>query len=74
LAMTVLLAAALGPVREHHSMARFPEWGAYAPGIAPVLAISLGYILLGCIGHGVMRLAAGPAAEYRLAGRPQEPR
>jgi hypothetical protein len=74
LAVTLLLAAALGPVREYRYMARFPEWGAYAPGIAPVLTISLGYILLGVIGHGVMRLAAGPAAKDRLARRPQEPR
>lgn len=72
LAVTLLLAAALGPLREYRYMAQFPEWGAYAPGIAPVLAISLGYILFGVIGHGVLRLAAGPAAEDRLARRLKE--
>jgi len=74
LAVTLVLAAALGPVREYRYMARFPEWGAYAPGIAPVLAISRGYVVLGVIGHGVMRLAAGPAAEDRLAQRLRGPR
>ena len=51
-------------------MRTFPEWGAYAPGIAPVLAISGTYVLLGIVGHGLMRLVAGPAAADRLARRP----
>jgi hypothetical protein len=53
-------------------MRQFPEWGHYAPGIAPVLAISAAYILLIVVGHGVMRLVAGPAREDRLARRPWE--
>jgi len=36
-----------------------------------VLAISLGYILLGVIGYGVMRPEARPAVEDRLARRLQ---
>jgi hypothetical protein len=48
----------------------FREWGTYAPGIAPVLAISGTYVLLGIVGHGLMRLVAGPAAADRLARRP----
>ena len=51
-------------------LARFPEWGAYAPGSAPVLAISATDVLLFVLGHGVMRLVAGPAREDRLARRP----
>src|SRR5712692_6426563 len=51
-------------------MATFPEWGAYAPGLAPVFAISAAYVILGILGHGLMRLVAGPAAADRLARRP----
>jgi hypothetical protein len=69
LAVVVVVAAVLGPVRDYRYMERFPEWGAYAPGIAPVLAISATYVLLGVMGHGVMRLLAGPARADRLARR-----
>jgi hypothetical protein len=70
LAVVLAVAAALGPVRDYRYMERFPEWGAYAPGVAPVLAISATYVLLGVVGHGVMRLVAGPARADRLARRP----
>jgi hypothetical protein len=40
LAVVVIVAAVIGPVRDYWYMARFPEWGAYGPGIAPVLAVS----------------------------------
>ena len=73
MAMALVLAATLGPVRDYRYMARFPEWGAYAPGIAPVLAVSLEYVLIGVVGHGVMRFVAGPAAADRLARRPWGP-
>jgi hypothetical protein len=53
-------------------MKRFPEWGAYGPGVAPVLAISATYILFLLAGHGVMRLVAGPARGSPLARRPWE--
>ncbi len=55
------VAAVLGPVRDSLYMAWFPEWGAYAPGAAPLLAVSLTYLLIGVAGHGVMRLVAGPS-------------
>jgi uncharacterized membrane protein len=71
LAVVVVVFAVLGPVRDYRYMERFPEWGAYAPGVAPVLAISATYILLVVLGHGVMRLVAGPAREDRLARRPR---
>ena len=64
------VAAVIGPPRDYWYMRTFPEWGAYAPGIAPVLAISGTYVLLGIVGHGLMRLVAGPAAADRLARRP----
>ena len=70
LAVVAVIVAVIGPPRDYWYMQRFPEWGAYAPGVAPVLAISAAYVLLGILGHGVMRLVAGPAMEDRLARRP----
>ncbi len=70
LVVGVFIVAAIGPVRDYWYMRRFPEWGAYAPGIAPMLAISGAYVLFGIVGHGLMRLIAGPAAADRLARRP----
>jgi hypothetical protein len=67
LAVALLLAAVLGPVRDYSYMAKFPEWGSYGPGYSPALAISAMYVLLGVVGHGLMRLTAGPAAADRLA-------
>ena len=72
LAVVAVVAAVIGPPRDYWYMARFPEWGAYAPGVAPVLAISATYVLLGILGYGVMRLVAGPARADRLARRPWE--
>ncbi len=72
LAVAAIVAAVIGPPRDYGYMARFPEWGAYAPGVAPVLAVSATYVLLGILGHGVMRLVAGPARADRLARRPWE--
>lgn len=73
LAVVVFAAAVLGPVRDYAYMARFPEWGSYAPGFAPMFAISAAYVILGILGHGTMRLIAGPASADSLAHRPWEP-
>jgi hypothetical protein len=72
LVVLLVAGAVLGPFRDSWYMARFPEWGSYAPGIAPMLAISAAYVLLGILGHGTMRLVARPAAADRLAPRPWE--
>jgi hypothetical protein len=72
LAALLVISAVLGPFRDSWFMARFPEWGSYAPGIAPMLAISAAYVLLGSLGHGTMRLVAGPATAARLARWPWE--
>jgi hypothetical protein len=56
LAVCVVAAAIIGPPRDYWYMARFPEWGAYAPGFAPVLAVSVTYVVLGTLGHWMMRL------------------
>ena len=72
LAVVVVIAAVIGPPRDYWYMERFPEWGAYGPGGAPVLAISATYVLFLLVGHGVMRLVAGPARGSPLARRPWE--
>jgi hypothetical protein len=56
LVVVAFVAAVLGPVRDYRYMATFPEWGAYAPGLAPAFAISVAYVILGILGHGTMRL------------------
>ena len=70
LATALCAVAVIGPPRDYWYMRRFPEWGSYGPGIAPILAISAAYVILVLVGHGVMRLVAGPAREDRLAHRP----
>jgi hypothetical protein len=72
LAVVVIAAAVIGPPRDYLYMQRFPEWGSYAPGVAPILAISATYVILVVVGHGVMRLVAGPARGSPLARRPWE--
>jgi hypothetical protein len=72
LAVILAIMAVIGPPRDYWYLRQFPEWGSNAPGIAPVLAISATYVVLGLVGHGVMRLIAGPSGGDRLARRPWE--
>ena len=67
LAIALLLAAVLGPFRDSAYMWMFPEWGYYAPGIAPMLAISVAYVVIGVVGHGLMRMIAGPSSADPLS-------
>jgi hypothetical protein len=70
LAAVAVVAALIGPPRDYWYMETFPEWGAYRPGVAPILAIAATYALFVLLGHAVMRLLAGPARADRLARRP----
>jgi len=72
LAVVAVATAVIGPIRDKSFAARFPEWGSFAPGIVPVLAISASYVLFGIVGHGVMRMVAGLARGSPLARRPWE--
>ena len=72
LAIVLVIAAVIGPPRDYWYMKRFPEWGAYGPGVAPLLAISVTYVLLLAVGYWVMRLVAGPDRGSLLARRPWE--
>jgi hypothetical protein len=69
LAAAVVAAAIIGPPRDYWYMARFPEWGSYAPGPAPVVAIAATYALIVALGHAVMWLVAGPSTADQLADR-----
>ena len=51
-------------------MQHFPEWGYYAPCVAPLLAVSATYVGVCVSGHVVMRLIAGPDRQDQLARRP----
>lgn len=72
LAVVLAVLAVVGPIRDYWYMSRFPEWGSYGRGVPTVLAVSVSYVLLVALGHGVMRLVSGPAREDRLARRPWE--
>lgn len=67
LAVVVAVATIIGPPRDRWYMRRFPEWGTYGPGIAPVLAVAATYAILVSLGYAVMRAVAGPARADPLA-------
>ncbi len=69
LAMFLGALTLFGPFRDYWWMAKFPAWGAYAPGMAPGLAIAATYFTTVASGHAMMRLLAGPARGDQLARR-----
>jgi hypothetical protein len=74
LAVFALAAAVIGPARDYTLAAMFPDWIAFSPGVAPILAVATIYALLVLVGHAVMRMVSGPAQGDSLAalGRPAE--
>ena len=70
LAACVIVAGVVGPPRDYLYVATYPEWGAFAHGVAPVVADAATYVSLVVLGHAVMRLVSGPAPGSRLARRP----
>ena len=62
LAVSVGAAAVVGPPRDYLFAASYPEWVVFAPGVAPMLAVSVTYFGIVALGHAVMRLVAGSAA------------
>jgi hypothetical protein len=69
LAVFALAAAVIGPARDYHVAAMFPDWIVFSPGIAPILAVATIYVLLVVAGHAVMRMVSGPAQSDSLARR-----
>ena len=70
LAACLIVVGVVGPPRDYLYVAVFPQWGAFAPGLAPVLADAATYIGLVALGHAVMRFVSGPARGSRLARQP----
>ena len=70
LAVFVGIVGVIGPPRDYAYAAMFPKWMVFAPGIAPIIADSAAYVSVVIVGHGVMRLIAGPAHCDRLARTP----
>jgi hypothetical protein len=67
LAVVMLATSVIGPLRDYWYMKRFPEWGAYGPGVTPLVVIAAGYPILIVVGYAMMRIIAGQAREDRLA-------
>jgi hypothetical protein len=61
LAICAGLAGLVGPPRDYAYAAAFPNWIVFSPGMTPVLAVAITYVLWIAVGYGVMRLVAGPA-------------
>jgi hypothetical protein len=67
LAVLGVAAAVIGPLRDYRVAAMFPDWIAFSPGFAPVLAVATIYALLVIVGHAVMRIVSGPAQDDSFA-------
>ena len=70
LGMCLIVTGVVGPPRDYLYVATYPAWGAFAQGVAPVLADAATYVGLVALGHAVMRLVSGPALGSQLARRP----
>ena len=66
LAVFIGIVAIIGPPRDYLIAAVFPAWMVFAPGVAPILADAATYVGIVALGHGVMRLIAGPSRADRL--------
>jgi hypothetical protein len=71
LAVSFAFVSIIGPPKDYVMVACFPEWGRFAPGVAPVIADAAAYIAFVATGHIVMRIVAGPAETDRLARQPE---
>jgi hypothetical protein len=69
LAVFLGIVAVIGPPRDYLIAAMFPKWMVFGPGVAPILADAATYVGLVAVGHGIMRLIAGPASKDQLAGK-----
>jgi hypothetical protein len=69
LAVFALAVAVIGPLRDYQVAAIFPDWIAFSPGIAPILAVATIYALLVVVGHAAMRIVSGPAQRDSFARR-----
>ena len=73
LTLCLIAAAVIGPPRDYLIAALYPEWIIFAPGFAPIVAVSTTYIGAIALGHSIMRLVAGSAQGDQLARRRWQP-
>lgn len=66
LAVFTCIVTIIGPPRDYLYAAMYPAWMVFAPGAAPIIADAAAYAGIVAIGHGVMRLVAGPSRADRL--------
>ena len=71
-AVFIGIVAVIGPPRDYLIAALFPQWIVFAPGVAPILAVSAAYVGMVAVGHVMMRRVAGPARGDQLARRRPE--
>jgi hypothetical protein len=67
LIVCVIVVGVIGPPRDYWIAARFPAWMTFAPGVKPILADAVIYILLVLVGQVVMHAIAGSAQQDSLA-------
>jgi hypothetical protein len=67
--LTVVFGGAvlIGLLRDYLIARHFPEWGGFASGAAPTIAVAITYIVFLMVGHAAMQFTAGPAENDRLA-------
>jgi hypothetical protein len=70
LAVCLIVAGGVGPPRDYFYVATYPEWGAFATGLAPILADAATYVGIVALGHAVMWTVSGPARAGGLARQP----
>lgn len=68
-AVCLIAVAVIGPPRDYLIAAAYPEWIVFAPGPAPVLAVSGIYVGMVALGHVTMWFVGGPAKEDPLVQR-----
>lgn len=61
------IAAIIGPPRDYFVASIYPEWITFSPGVEPLLVVAIFYSGVVALGHGIMRLMAGPADIDQLA-------
>lgn len=67
LTWSLVVVAVVGPPRDYLYAAKYPDWMVFAPGVAPILADLVAYVVIVALGHAVMSLVAGPARADRFA-------
>jgi hypothetical protein len=69
IAVSLLLAALVGPTREYLVANAYPEWNTFSPGVVPIFVLAATYVGVVGLGHAIMVAVAGPSENDQLARR-----